>query len=163
MSQLRIRRAVRAIVLDEADRILLVRFDFEDRTIWACPGGGIEPGETDEDAIRRELLEEAGLAPTAIGPCVWVREHVFPLFGGRWDGQAERYHLLRTAGFEPRPQLSRAQLAEEHVGDIRWWAPEELLQPGFVFAPRRLPELVAGLVLDVAAGRLPAAPVDVGV
>ncbi|MFM7686187.1 MAG: NUDIX domain-containing protein, partial [Actinomycetota bacterium] len=42
---LRIRDAVRALVLDPDDRILMVRFEFPDAgTRWALPGGGIEPG-----------------------------------------------------------------------------------------------------------------------
>ena len=61
MAELRIRPAARAIVLDPDDRILLVRFEFPDGTFWATPGGGIEPGETPEEAVRRELAEEAGL------------------------------------------------------------------------------------------------------
>jgi len=61
VSELRIRPAARAIVLDPDDRILLVRFEFPDGMFWATPGGGIEPGETPEEAVRRELAEEAWL------------------------------------------------------------------------------------------------------
>src|SRR5437660_3621759 len=43
-----LRPAVRALVVDPAGRLLLVRFDWPDRTVWAPPGGGIERGETDE-------------------------------------------------------------------------------------------------------------------
>jgi 8-oxo-dGTP diphosphatase len=156
------RQAVRAIVLDDADRVLLVRFVFPHRTLWACPGGGIEPGESEEQAVRRELAEEAGLRDPEIGPCVWVRRHVIPFPSGRWDGQAERFYLVRTATFEPRPQFSAAELAEEFVTDIRWWSGDQLLGPGLRFAPRRLPKLLAELVAGLRDGVIPDA-IDVGV
>jgi NUDIX domain. len=38
------RTAVRAVVLDPAGRVLLVRCAFPKRAVWACPGGGIESG-----------------------------------------------------------------------------------------------------------------------
>ena len=57
-SELRIREAVRALVIDPDDRVLLVRFEFPNTgTHWATPGGGVEPGETDHQALRRELDE----------------------------------------------------------------------------------------------------------
>ena len=76
-------------MLDPDDRILLVRFEFPSgRTFWATPGGGIEAGETPEDAIRRELAEETGLTDVEIGPVVWTRLHIVPFIGGRGTGSA---------------------------------------------------------------------------
>ena len=42
---LRIREAVRALVLDPEHRVLLVRFEFRDGTRWALPGGGLDDNE----------------------------------------------------------------------------------------------------------------------
>jgi 8-oxo-dGTP pyrophosphatase MutT (NUDIX family) len=67
----RLRPAVRALVLDEHDRVLLVRFDFDDRTVWGSPGGGIEAGESSHDALVRELREEIGLTDPEVGPALW--------------------------------------------------------------------------------------------
>ena len=159
MSEPRLRRATRAVVIDERDRTLLVRFDFGDRVVWATPGGGIEEGESDEAAIRRELLEEAGLEGFELGPLVWTRTHHVPLGGDRWDGQSERYYLVRTADFEPAPRLTWEELRAEGMTAIRWWARDELEAEDAIFAPRRLPLLVRELILHGP----PAEPVDVGV
>jgi TDG/mug DNA glycosylase family protein len=155
---LELRRAVRAVVLDPADRILLVRFDWPDRTVWAPPGGGVEPGETPEQAIVRELAEECGLRGFELGPCVWTREHWFPEVPG-WGGQAERIYLVRTGPFEPAPEWTAEQLAGEGIGGQRWWTIEELAAADAVFAPRRLPDLLGELLHDGP----PAEPIDVGI
>jgi len=159
MAEPRIRAAARAVVLDPDDRILLVRFEFPDRTVWATPGGGIHDGETDEGALRRELLEEAGLTGFRLGPLVWTRTHEFSFGSGRWDGQSERIYLVRTPAFEPRPRLSRAELRAEGVTALRWWSAGELEAAEAVFTPRRLPELLRNLLDDEA----PSEPIDVGV
>jgi 8-oxo-dGTP diphosphatase len=124
---LRIREAVRALVVTPDDHVLLVRFEFPTATIWAPPGGGLEPGEDHRAALRRELAEEVGMTAPQIGPHVWNRLHVIPFVDGRWDGQRERYHLVRVPDrFEPTPQLSRRQLEAEYVFEIRWFSLDEL-------------------------------------
>ena len=53
---------VGAVVLDDAGRLLLVRRGREpSRGLWSLPGGRVEPGESDADALAREVLEETGL------------------------------------------------------------------------------------------------------
>jgi 8-oxo-dGTP diphosphatase len=163
MGGLRLRPAVRAIVVDPDDRVVLVRFRFPDRVVWATPGGGIEPGEAEEQALVRELDEELGLglSPGELGPVVWTRTHVVPLGGGRWDGQTERYRLQRVpTPFELRPRLTRSELRAEGVTAVRWWTQAELgAAAGTLFAPTRLPELLSELLRDGP----PPEPVDVGV
>jgi 8-oxo-dGTP pyrophosphatase MutT (NUDIX family) len=158
MSEPRLRQAVRAVVLDPGDRVLLVRFDFGDRVVWATPGGGIEEGESDEHALQRELLEEAGLAEYELGSEIWHRTHVLGL-SSAFDGQHERYYLVRTDPFEPAPRLTWEELREEGMSAVRWWTLDELADSDATFAPQRLPELVRELVRHGP----PAEPVDVGV
>ncbi len=156
---LRIREAVRAVVLDPDDRILLVRFEFPDAgTRWALPGGGIEPGETHVGALHRELAEEVGLFDAEIGPHIWNRVHVIPFIDGKWDGQRERIHLVRAPAFEPRPHLSWDALHAEYVFELRWWRLDELAD-GLPFVPGSLGRHVDALLRDGPPNR----PVDVGI
>ena len=158
---LRIREAVRALLLDPDHRVLLVRFEFPvTGTRWALPGGGLEAGETHVDALRRELVEEVGLHDADIGPHIWTRLHVIPFIDGRWDGQREHVHLVHTPTFEPTPLLSAAQLADEYVFELRWWTIHEIAAAAdLVFVPGAL----ADHLRDLVSHGVPETPVDVGV
>ena len=55
-------RCVGAVVRDESGRLLLVLRGREPAMgTWSLPGGRVEAGETDAEALRRELAEETGL------------------------------------------------------------------------------------------------------
>jgi len=147
---------VRVLLLDEADRVLLVRFWDGDRSWWCTPGGGIEPGETDEAAGLREIREELGNESVELGPRIWTRRHI-GIFRGRLFDQSERIYLGRVAAFEPRP--SPEALREHGPDDIRWWMLDELAEASDDFAPRHLPPLAR----DVVQAGPPEEPIGVGV
>jgi 8-oxo-dGTP pyrophosphatase MutT (NUDIX family) len=150
------RIAARAIVLDPDDRILLVRFVQPDTgaSWWATPGGALDEGEAHEDALRRELLEEAGIeAP--VGPYVWTRVHAFD-WGEHFIRQIERYYVVRVEGCDVTPQLD---LAAENVHELRWWTLGELESTEEDFAPRRL----AALLRDLLDHGPPPEPIDAGI
>lgn len=57
--------AVAAIVADDQDRVLLIeRAKDPGRGMYGLPGGFVDPGETLEDAVRRETREELNLVAT---------------------------------------------------------------------------------------------------
>ena len=149
------RPAVRAIVLDRLDRVLLQEVCTPGgRMLWITPGGAIEEGEDERAALVRELREEIGLHRFELGPLVWLREHTFV-----WNGvlrQRERYYLVRVDEHEPAPELD---LTAEGVHGHRWWTLGDVEASTEVLVPRRLPALLRELVERGP----PREPIDAGV
>jgi ADP-ribose pyrophosphatase YjhB (NUDIX family) len=151
-----LRPAVRALVVG-GERTLLFRFEnpYTGDSFWTTPGGGLEPGEAEGDALLRELHEEVGLREPRIGPCVWRRESEYP-WGKRRIRQPERYFLVDA----PADELTfDAQfLAAEAVHGHHWWTVEELETTDEVVYPMRL----ALLLRDLLTTGPPSEPIDVG-
>ena len=148
----------RLVVLDRRDRILMLLV--EDPRLWhprfwITPGGGVEPGESFEQAASRELWEETGIV-APLGPCVWSRRLVFP-FEGRLIDMDERYFVVRvdSAAIDPAsPTLWEQEALTAH----RWWSLDELRETGEVVAPRCL----ATVLPPILAGSYPAEPLAIG-
>ena len=155
-----IRRTGRVLVIDQTDRILLLRTQLPHRkelSVWLTPGGGLNSGETHRAAALRELWEETGLTGIELGPCVWKRQVLWQ-WGDLWYEARERFYLLRTQRYSLAPAVS-VDLETENVLEDRWWSLPEIEEASHAdFAPQRIATLAAPLV----AGHIPTAPVDVG-
>ena len=156
------REAARLLVIDPADRLLLMCWQHRMvRTptgrVWIAPGGGLEPGESWEAAALRELREETGITDVPLGPCVWAREHTVE-FDRITLRQVERYYVVRVAEIA----LSRDGWTageQRNISDMRWWTAGELATSKEYFAPRNLVTLLPA----VLAGTYPPEPIDTGV
>jgi len=113
---------VGAVITDEHGRLLLIKRGHEPGTgLWSLPGGRIEPGETDAEALVREMREETGLAvepgqlvgtvrrPAQDGDVLDIRDYAATVTGGtlhagddaaeaRWVAPGELESLPLTEG-----------------------------------------------------------------
>ncbi len=159
------------LLIDDHDRVLLFNVGVHQqsnfrlraspqaiRSLWITPGGGLDPGETREDAALRELYEETGLRGVELGPCIWTRRHTWR-WEERWVEADEWFYLLRVPAFEVVP-TAPDEWEMQYVLGHRWWSLDELIENRSTetFVPRSLPELLPSIL----AGDIPDQPVDVG-
>lgn len=121
-SGLRLRRKVRAVVLNERGEVLLVRPHGYREGDWTLAGGGVEDGESPVEAMRRELAEELGVGLEAelaelpvTNRFVYSTEHKAKR-GLDHDGQDAVMFACRLAADTP------LRLQAEEVADARWFA-----------------------------------------
>lgn len=140
------REAIRAILLTPQREVLLLRIRPPEGGdwFWITPGGGLEPGETIEAGLRRELLEELGLAQFVIGPLVWLRQHTFN-WGAQRICQHEQYYIIPVARFEPR--MSDA-IEAKLLDRFHWWPAAELAQTRERLTPLSLAQIVANYLFQ---------------
>jgi 8-oxo-dGTP diphosphatase len=113
---------VGAVIRDDEGRLLLVKRGHEPGAgLWSLPGGRIEPGETDAEALVREMREETGLEiepgpllgtvrrPAGDGTVIDIRDYAATVIGGtlrpgddaadaRWVNDEELDSLAITSG-----------------------------------------------------------------
>ncbi len=112
------RIAVRALLLD-AGAILLARsYDryAPDRLWWELPGGGVDPGESRDEALRRELREETGYVDVEIGTEVVWWETTW-VFTDREVHQRDHVHVVTLRSGE---RVEPSPLATEGLHSVSW-------------------------------------------
>ena len=110
--------AAGAAVFDDKGRLLLGRHVHDNR--WATIGGGMEPGESPQEAALRELQEETGFTAGILGV---VGVYGGPAFEVTYPGGAQVAYVVamyacQFLGGEPTPQY-------EELHEIGWFSPED--------------------------------------
>jgi len=103
------RQNVAALIVNTKGRLLICERKGQDGA-WQFPQGGVDTGESHEDALRREVWEEVGYRPEHYS-VVEKRggyRYLYPDYSKKkYDGQDQTYYLLRLHQYAPEPDLMK--------------------------------------------------------
>jgi len=140
------RATSRVLLFDETGRTLLFLQYGKSHDVparWITPGGGVDPGESHDEAALREVVEETGLVLDSIEPPFRDEDFVpdqrwHPYQTGHWA-----WYSVTTTRFEP----ARDGWTEEERADVidwRWMTADELEADEHEFEPPELADIIRG-------------------
>ncbi|CAA7400228.1 unnamed protein product [Spirodela intermedia] len=110
---------------------------------WQMPQGGIDEGEDPRNAAIRELREETGVRSVEIIAEVpyWltydfppeVKDKLNKQWGTNWNGQAQKWFLLRLTGSEEEIDLAGDGSEKPEFGEWRWMTPDQVIEQAVAF------------------------------
>jgi ADP-ribose pyrophosphatase YjhB (NUDIX family) len=123
---LNVAAAVAGVIVDEQGRmVVLVRGKEPGKGKWDLPGGFVDPGDTAEEALRREVREEIGLEVTGMS-YLGSGTNVYEYMG-------VRYRTLDLGFACEALQVAQARPREDEIAEVLFLSPREIDPARFAF------------------------------
>ncbi len=159
----KIRPTARVVLLDESDRLLMLKIHDPSAArgpnpiaadFWLLVGGGVKPGESFEEAARREVVEEAGMREVSIGRCVWTQEKLRMNPMGELELVHAKFFVGRVATDSVIDFSGHEPLEASAITGYRWFTQDEILarESRETFSPPGLGTLLGGVLGGDLAG-----------
>jgi putative (di)nucleoside polyphosphate hydrolase len=128
IAKLPYRRCVGVMLANPEGHVFVGQRIDNDAPAWQMPQGGIDPGETPQEAALRELWEETGVTSDKVRieteTQVWIpydlpHDLVPRIWKGRYRGQEQKWVLMRFLGTD-----ADVNIATDHPEFSEWrWLP----------------------------------------
>ena len=143
MSQ-KYRPNVAGILQRKSDGKILICERINVRGAWQFPQGGVDDGESHEEALVREMEEEIGLSAADYEVVEWREGYRYKFPGkrlkwGRYRGQEQTYFLCKFNGSD---SAIRLDLHKPEFSSFKWIRPKD-------FDLAAVPEFKRGVYADV--------------
>jgi 8-oxo-dGTP pyrophosphatase MutT (NUDIX family) len=129
LQSLETRTGAAAVIFDSEGRVLLVKENYERRR-YSFPGGAVGRGETPEEAVVREVLEETGVTAAVDG-----------LVGSYCLDNGFVVHAFACSILSGEPRVP----ATGEIAEVGWYLPGEIARPVSNVLHYALPDAVRGL------------------